>query len=423
MNEKNNINCKSDCPDIIKLADYLEGKLVGTEVRIIELHITECPSCSDAIDGLLVLNKPSEIGEIQNNINKKIDGNENPVKINPVFRKFKYRSIAAAVLILVISGIALLINLFSNFSKNNDKTYVANLVFDESVMESDNEIAETTTQQSQKLIDDTIDLRVQDKDQERTIDKLIIIAEEDSDLRVSDISNLFDNDYENIEKSVVMGSGLTPIDKDISPSLAPTPAEEKEIVVDNKTVSGSVVSESPRREFFVETEAQSQNKIAVSSDRRQSRFRNSELEEIRSDESFVSDVDSSIKISQSNDFAVNSIIEYLDEPEEIATIDFAVVEVKPVFPGGDSDLLRFISTNLNYPENSKANGIHGTVYVTFIIDKKGKVTEVAIAKGVHPSIDNEALRVIKMLPDWKPGMQRGKSVPVRYIIPINFKLY
>ncbi len=109
--------------------------------------------------------------------------------------------------------------------------------------------------------------------------------------------------------------------------------------------------------------------------------------------------------------------------EEVEPIAFAVVEDKPMFPGGDAALMKFIAENTKYPEIAKENGIQGRVFVQFVIDKNGSVTKVQIAKGVDPYLDSEAVRVVKTIPNWAPGKQRGKAVPVTYIVPINFKLY
>lgn len=109
--------------------------------------------------------------------------------------------------------------------------------------------------------------------------------------------------------------------------------------------------------------------------------------------------------------------------EEVEPIAFAVVEDKPTFPGGDAALMKYIADNTKYPEIAKENSIQGRVYIQFVIDKVGNVTKVTVAKGVDPYLDNEAMRVVKTLPKWTPGKQRGKPVPVTYIVPINFKLY
>jgi len=109
--------------------------------------------------------------------------------------------------------------------------------------------------------------------------------------------------------------------------------------------------------------------------------------------------------------------------EEIEPIAFAVVEDKPIFPGGDAALMKYIADNTKYPEIAKENGIQGRVFIQFVIDKTGNVTKVTVAKGVDPYLDEEAMRVVKSLPNWAPGKQRGKPVPVTFVVPINFKLY
>jgi protein TonB len=115
--------------------------------------------------------------------------------------------------------------------------------------------------------------------------------------------------------------------------------------------------------------------------------------------------------------------DFSDEEEEVEPISFAVVEQKPVFPGGDAALMKFIAEHTNYPEIAKENGIQGRVFVQFVISASGSVTSVTLARGVDSYLDEEALRVVKMIPPWAPGKQRGKAVPVTYVVPINFKLY
>jgi TonB family protein len=109
----------------------------------------------------------------------------------------------------------------------------------------------------------------------------------------------------------------------------------------------------------------------------------------------------------------------VDAIEEDANV-FFIVEEMPEFPGGDLALRRYISDNLNYPVDAAENGITGKVYVTFLINKDGNVSNASIARGVHPSLDKEALRVVNSMPKWKPGKQRGKPVSVSYTIPVIF---
>jgi protein TonB len=101
---------------------------------------------------------------------------------------------------------------------------------------------------------------------------------------------------------------------------------------------------------------------------------------------------------------------------------FFIVEDMPEFPGGEAALHKYLATSVEYPVIAQENGIQGRVYVKFVINTDGSVTDVQIARGVDPSLDKEALRVVKNMPKWKPGKQRGKAVRVSYTVPINFVL-
>ncbi len=108
--------------------------------------------------------------------------------------------------------------------------------------------------------------------------------------------------------------------------------------------------------------------------------------------------------------------------EEAPTEVFVVVEEMPSFPGGDTELMKFINSNIVYPEIAKENNIQGRVILRFCVTYKGLVDQVQVLKGVDPALDNEAIRVIKMLPGWKPGKQGGKPVNVWYSVPVTFQL-
>ncbi|WP_346860327.1 TonB family protein [uncultured Draconibacterium sp.] len=107
---------------------------------------------------------------------------------------------------------------------------------------------------------------------------------------------------------------------------------------------------------------------------------------------------------------------------EKGDVVFFIVEDMPEFPGGDEALRQFIATNVKYPEDAKKNGIAGKVYISFVVDENGKVADTKVARGVDPSLDKEALRVVNLSPTWKPGKQRGEAVKVQYTVPISFAL-
>jgi periplasmic protein TonB len=116
-------------------------------------------------------------------------------------------------------------------------------------------------------------------------------------------------------------------------------------------------------------------------------------------------------------FAGNSFAQTTGE-EEV----FTIVESMPVFPGGDKEMMAYLSRNIKYPESAKKEGIHGVVYVKFIVSETGKIKDAAVIRGQYEALNTEALRVISQMPDWQPGTQKGKPVNVQYTLPIRFAL-
>ena len=101
---------------------------------------------------------------------------------------------------------------------------------------------------------------------------------------------------------------------------------------------------------------------------------------------------------------------------------YEIVEEQAEFPGGTGAYLKWISDNVEYPTSASEKGIQGRVYVAFIVQSDGSLTDFKIARGVHPDLDNAAIQAAKKMPKWKPGKQDGKSVSVKAIVPVNFKL-
>jgi len=110
-----------------------------------------------------------------------------------------------------------------------------------------------------------------------------------------------------------------------------------------------------------------------------------------------------------------------EEPEEVV---FVVVETMPEFPGGQQALFKFLSDNMKYPVIAQENGIQGTVVCQFVVNKDGSIVDVEAVRNTSgdPSLEKEAIRVIKAMPKWSPGKQRGKAVRVKYTVPVRFRL-
>jgi protein TonB len=101
---------------------------------------------------------------------------------------------------------------------------------------------------------------------------------------------------------------------------------------------------------------------------------------------------------------------------------FDVVEQMPEYPGGQAALIEYISNNVKYPDDAAKKKVEGKVFVTFVVDTDGKITDVSLLRKVFPSLDAEAIRVISGMPNWIPGKQKGQVVRVKYTVPIMFRL-
>lgn len=118
-----------------------------------------------------------------------------------------------------------------------------------------------------------------------------------------------------------------------------------------------------------------------------------------------------------------------DEPvEEVVKetsdedVIFTVVEQQAEFPGGFEAMAKFLAKNVKYPAQARRMGVEGSVFVSFIIDREGNISDPQVIKGISAECDKEAVRVVKLMPPWKPGKQNGKAVKCRFVLPIKFKL-
>ena len=116
------------------------------------------------------------------------------------------------------------------------------------------------------------------------------------------------------------------------------------------------------------------------------------------------------------------VIAQPEPPKEEETKVFDVVEQMPSFPGGPSALMQYLSSNIKYPVVAEENGVQGRVVCTFVVERDGSITDVRVIKSVDPSLDKEAVRVVKSMPKWIPGKQNGSAVRVKYTVPVTFRL-
>jgi len=138
------------------------------------------------------------------------------------------------------------------------------------------------------------------------------------------------------------------------------------------------------------------------------------------------DIDDELELedTEADEATKVQIVEFTQEEETVDEQEiFLVVEDMPTFQGQEKDAFRvYIQQNLKYPVIAQENGISGRVYVSFVVDRDGSLTNVQVVRGVDPSLDKEAVRVVKSSPKWTPGKQRGRAVRVSFTFPIVFQL-
>ena len=137
------------------------------------------------------------------------------------------------------------------------------------------------------------------------------------------------------------------------------------------------------------------------------------------------DDDIDINVEADDNTEVQEYVAPVQQVEEESAEEvqiFMVVESMPEFPGGETSLYKYLAENIKYPQMAKESGIQGRVFVTFVVERDGSVTDVRVLRGIGGGCDEEAIRVVKSMPRWTPGKQRGKSVRVQYNLPVKFTL-
>lgn len=144
------------------------------------------------------------------------------------------------------------------------------------------------------------------------------------------------------------------------------------------------------------------------------------IEIVEDDVEIEDEIEIDVEDDQETEMEEYIPIEEEDEAEEAQI--FTVVESMPGFPGGEAARIRYLNENIKYPQMARESGIQGRVFVTFVVEKNGAVTDVRVLRGIGGGCDEEAVRVIKNMPNWNAGKQRGKPVRVQFNMPILFKL-
>lgn len=143
--------------------------------------------------------------------------------------------------------------------------------------------------------------------------------------------------------------------------------------------------------------------------------------EIVQDDVEVEDIEINAEVEQ-NEVLEEYVAPEVVEEEVVEQEIFKIVEEMPAFPGGEAKLMEYVAKNVKYPQIARETGVQGRVYVNFVVEPDGSVSNVSVLRGIGGGCDEEAVRVVQSLPKFKPGKQRGNPVRVQYTLPIVFKL-
>jgi protein TonB len=143
--------------------------------------------------------------------------------------------------------------------------------------------------------------------------------------------------------------------------------------------------------------------------------------EIVEDDVEVEDIEINAEMDQ-NEVMEEYVAPEVEEEEVVEAEVFTIVEEMPSYPGGDAKMYEYLGKNIKYPQIARESSIQGRVFVNFVVEPDGSVTNVKVLRGIGGGCDEEAMRVVKSMPKWKPGKQRGKAVRVSYTLPVVFKL-
>ena len=468
---KHTIYSSSDCFSEKMLFDYIDNTLSQEKRHLIEKHLLDCELCADALEGLELVKDRARIGVIKDTINKRLISTE--IKQEPKVISFNYKlvfSIAATIALLVVgvfffnkmtlkevamSDLAVLKteeNDASSFrSQLNEKEINTSATLKTGTDENSDEIRSEKTKSV--INDQEIAKSGDEKKQKRSSNSSGVTKSFDFEDQVT-VRNNNDEDDKTEDAAQI---------HDIVPSIvAQNKAEVKEVIALESTISQNGYAESDKdsksdqlknsEEVVVSsvetlslksTRGQTQGK-SKSKVEQAEQFNKSEKVQEESKGKYRATSKKDNKSNTDSNAAGNVAYEPQSASPDIETLKiettssttvsipatdsieqtYTVVDKMPEFPGGTVQMLKFIQKNMKIERNMNLeNSASSTkVFVQFIVEKDGNIRDPKIIKAGNPLTDNEALRIVKMMPKWIPGKLNNKAVAVRYVLPIQFEL-
>lgn len=403
MKEKENIKLftPAGCLTLETMKRYSASSLSSDEKTQVENHLENCELCRDALEGLMLVSDTDKLESIVSEINENLISNmpsEKTARSVRLPNRFYYIAAAASVIILI--------GIFSYF-----KFYM---------QEQDSELSVVTekTQTGQNegyvSVDNKTNTEIADN---KETEKPIPVAPEVNKEKVMEnpVEDQNDIPVKVMEPDIKITMNETPVPESDDENIADV---AEDVVLKQQSAIGGI--EEPT-EYVINGAAlngKGQNTERLS-------FNEDQDTEKKQFNSGALDYQQAKGKKGRSNFAVESVSNNTIEEDSIPDDEikvFTVAETQPEYPGGQDALLKYIEDNLVYPDSAIAAGIKGNVYVSFIITETGKVEDAEVVRGIGGGCDEEALRLIKSMPDWIPGGQKGKPASVKLVLPVNFKL-
>lgn len=438
---KHKIYSATECISEQKMFDYIDNKLNAKEQHLVEKHLLDCDLCSDALEGLRLLKNRNQITTINQKISERliaIPKQESKI----VFFNFKTITSIAAAIALLIGGVFLFNQFAQQKMKEND---VAELKKESTpppavtINNTEPVPASDTKKLKQPETITTSTNKLQFETQEKSQQQFALAEEQKTDSYYKNPAA--SGEGTTINNSVTTGDVVTKSDKN-SETIVPVEStipkaglleKEKDIFALDETKKAEEKHENENVTFLAKQNAPVQKNNADNFDldkktSKNNRFRSDTKGKDKAAKQVATDdISGNVGTTQQNAISDQENLKTEQPRAETTTTSITdstitIVDEMPEFPGGEAEMLKFIQKNFKYSKFEKGKSIPDTkIYVQFVISKTGNVKNAKIIKGINPEYDKEALRVINILPEWKPAKLKGQAVEYKFNLPIQLE--
>ncbi len=394
---------QAGCLTLEAMKRHNASSLSSEEKIQIEKHLKDCELCRDALEGLLLVSDPDKIDSIVSEINRNLKSDLATKKSDKTVRSIQMQNrmyyIAAAASVLIFIGI------FSYFKfYMQDQNSELSVVTEKTQTEQKEDFMSVAEDSKFEVMEEEAEELIPAPPAQEEANNMVIPGKVKDDIPEKEI--------ESDQEIVIDGISIPESDESEVVDVI------EEALMEQPSVAGS--SEEPTEYVIggVAFNGEGMNTERLSIDEDQI------SEEKQFNAKALGMKQAAAKKGRSK-FSAETVSDSIIEEDSLQNADkqvFLVVEQPPIFPGGDEVLHKYLQENLIYPDSAIAAGIQGRVYISFIVNKTGKIEDAKVERGIGGGCDEVALQLVKSMPDWIPGEQRRKPVNVQFVMPIEFKL-